>query len=102
MARRKQKPKKFARRMQKKLLFVFSFITLCLIGLIGRLMYLEYARGDKYEKIVLSQQEYDSRTIPFQRGDIVDTKGTVLSQTRRKVGRNHENYRSWQTDECLR
>lgn len=79
MARRKQKPKKFARRMQKKLLFVFSFITLCLIGLIGRLMYLEYARGDKYEKIVLSQQEYDSRTIPFQRGDIVDTKGTVLA-----------------------
>lgn len=44
-----------------------------------RLMYIEYTSGDKYEKIVLSQQEYDSQTIPYQRGDIVDSKGTVLA-----------------------
>ena len=43
-----------------------------LIGLIGRLMYIEYTSGEKYEKIVLSQQEYDSKVIPYQRGDIVD------------------------------
>lgn len=42
-------------------------------------MYIEYTSGDKYEKIVLSQQEYDSNTIPYQRGDITDTKGTVLA-----------------------
>ncbi|MFQ7239351.1 MAG: peptidoglycan D,D-transpeptidase FtsI family protein [Roseburia intestinalis] len=42
-------------------------------------MYIEYTSGDKYEKIVLSQQEYDSQTIPYQRGDIVDSKGTVLA-----------------------
>ena len=33
----------------------------------------------KYEKIVLAQQGYDSQTIPYQRGDIVDAKGTVLA-----------------------
>ncbi|MDE6903382.1 MAG: penicillin-binding protein 2 [Lachnospiraceae bacterium] len=65
--------------MQKKLLVEFLFITVVLVGLIGRLMYIEYTSGEKYEKIVLSQQEYNSRTIPYQRGDIVDTKGTVLA-----------------------
>ncbi len=42
-------------------------------------MYIEYKQGDKYEKIVLSQQGYDSRIIPYQRGDIVDAKGTILA-----------------------
>lgn len=65
--------------MQKKLLIVFSLISVVLIGLIGRLMYIEYTSGAKYEKIVLSQQEYDSSTIPYRRGDIVDTKGTILA-----------------------
>ena len=65
--------------MQKKLIVMFGCIALLLIGLIGRLMYIEHTSGDKYEKIVLSQQEYDSQTIPYQRGDIVDSKGTVLA-----------------------
>lgn len=42
-------------------------------------MYIERTSGEKYEKIVLSQQEYDSQTIPYQRGDILDSKGTVLA-----------------------
>lgn len=42
-------------------------------------MYIEYTSGEKYEKIVLSQQEYDSKTIPYQRGDILDAKGNVLA-----------------------
>lgn len=42
-------------------------------------MYIEYTSGEKYEKIVLSQQQYDSKIIPYQRGDIVDAKGTVLA-----------------------
>ena len=70
---------KFPKRMQKKLIVMFICITLFLGILIGRLMYIEYTSGEKYEKIVLSQQEYDSQTIPYQRGDIVDTKGTVLA-----------------------
>lgn len=79
-ARKKRKPLlKFPRRMQKKLVVMFSCIALILIGLIARLMYIENTSGEKYEKIVLSQQEYDSKTIPYQRGDIVDSKGTVLA-----------------------
>lgn len=79
MRKKRRKIKKFPKRMQKKLIIMFLLITCALVGLIGRLMYIEYTSGDKYEKIVLSQQEYDSRIIPYQRGDIVDTKGTVLA-----------------------
>ncbi|MGN0353007.1 MAG: peptidoglycan D,D-transpeptidase FtsI family protein [Roseburia sp.] len=77
--RKKKEMTKFPKRMQKKLIVTFLLIAFMLVGLIGRLMYIEYTSGEKYEKIVLSQQEYDSQTIPYQRGDIVDTKGTVLA-----------------------
>ncbi len=79
MRKKRRTAKKFPKRMQKKLIVMFLLITCALVGLIGRLMYIEYTSGEKYEKIVLSQQEYDSRIIPYQRGDIVDTKETVLA-----------------------
>ena len=78
--RRKRKPfLKFPRRMQKKLIVMFVIVAAMLIGLVGRLMYIEQTSGERYEKIVLSQQEYDSQTIPYQRGDIVDSRGTVMA-----------------------
>lgn len=70
---------RFPKRMQKKVIVAFTLVALLLIGLSGRLMYISYTSGEKYEKIVLSQQQYDSQTIPYQRGDIVDSKGTVLA-----------------------
>ena len=65
--------------MRKKLMFLFFGITLVLVSLIGRLMYIEHTGRERYDKIVLAQQLFDSQTIPYQRGDIVDTKGTVLA-----------------------
>ena len=65
--------------MQGRLWIVFSLICVLFVVLIGRLMYIQYTSGEKYEKIVLSQQEYDSAIIPFQRGNITDSKGTVLA-----------------------
>ena len=76
---RRKKPKKLLRRMHNKLYIVFGVLCILFVGLIFRLMYIEYTSGEKYEKIVLSQQEYDSTIIPYKRGDIVDTKGTVLA-----------------------
>ena len=46
--------------MQKKLIVMFSAITVLLTGLIGRLMYIEYTSGDKYEKIVLDSDSEDN------------------------------------------
>lgn len=68
-------------RMQTKLIFIFGIICFLFICLIFRIMYIESTSGKKYEKIVLSQQEYASTTIPYQRGNIIDAKGTVLASS---------------------
>ena len=65
--------------MKGKMLFVFFIIIAVLIALVGRLAYIQLKSGDRYAKIILNQQEYSSKTIPFRRGDIVDRKGTVLA-----------------------
>ena len=65
--------------MQKKLLCLYALIILAFILLSVRLSWIVKADGATYEKQVLSQQKYDSVTLPFRRGDIVDTKGTKLA-----------------------
>lgn len=79
MAKRKKKPKKFTKAMKKKLLVVFMLVVLILIVLVVRLFYIRYTKGDEYKKRVLSQQGYESQTIPYQRGDILDSQGTILA-----------------------
>lgn len=74
-----QKKQKFTLKMQKKLLWLFAFILLAFSVLIGRLLWITQEKGTQYQKQVLSQQRYDSTTLPFRRGDIVDTKGTKLA-----------------------
>ena len=65
--------------MKKKMVFLFLLISGALIGLVCRIIYIQYVKGATYEKIVLSQQAYDSETIPYRRGDILDAKGTILA-----------------------
>ncbi len=77
--RRKRPAKKLSRKMKTKLIVLFGIIIVGLVVLIGRLMFIQYSDGEKYEKRVLSLQSYDSVTLPFQRGDIVDTNGSVLA-----------------------
>lgn len=77
--RKKKTVKRISRKMKSKLLFLFVGIMAMFIALICRLMYIENVKGDAYTKKVLSLQSYDSKTIPFQRGDIVDANGTVLA-----------------------
>lgn len=70
---------RFFKQMQKRVVIAFALIAAMLIGLCGKLMYISYNSGEKYKKKVLSQQHYDSKTIPYKRGDITDAKGTVLA-----------------------
>lgn len=75
--------KKFPKRMQKKLVFLFMVIILAFVVLIARITYINASKGSKYTKIVLDQREYDSRTIPYKRGDIVDRNGTKIATSDR-------------------
>ncbi len=79
MKEQRKKYKKFTIKMQKKLAVLFIFVLLAFAGLGLRLSWLVKEEGTEYQKQVLSQQRYDSTTIPFRRGDIVDAKGNKLA-----------------------
>lgn len=65
--------------MKKKLVVLFVFVLLAFVGLGVRLILITKNNGEEYEKQVLSQQQYDSTTIPFRRGEILDSNGTILA-----------------------
>lgn len=73
------KSRRFTLRMQKKLLLLYVLLLLVFGILSGRLIWITREKGEQYKKQVLSQQRYDSTTIPYRRGDIVDAKGTSLA-----------------------
>ena len=75
--------KKFPTRMQKKLVMLFMAIVLAFVVLVGRITYINATKGSIYTRIVLDQQAYDSRVIPYRRGDIVDRNGIVLATSER-------------------
>lgn len=89
MSKRKQRnsfhflKRKFSKIMQKKLVLLFSLVVLAFAILIGRIIQINAMSGEKYTKVVLDQQQYDSRVIPFRRGDIVDRNGTKLATSER-------------------
>ena len=70
---------RFSSKMQKKLVVLSGIVLLAFVGLVARLIYINYQDGDAYKKIVLDQKQYDSITLPFKRGDILDAKGTKLA-----------------------
>lgn len=74
---------KFPKKMQKKLVLVFMLTILAFAFLVLKATYINASEGDKYTKVVLDQQQYDSRTIPFKRGDILDANGTKLATSER-------------------
>lgn len=76
---RKKSVLKFTMKMQKKLVVLYLFILASFLGLSARLFLINRDNGEEYKKQVLSHQEYDSVTIPFKRGEIIDANGTVLA-----------------------
>lgn len=80
-AKKREPVKKLDIKMRKKLAGLFAVILLIFGGLLTRITYINAVSGDKYKKQVLTQaqQQYDSRVIPFKRGDILDRNGTVLA-----------------------
>ena len=74
-----RKRKRFLDRMKTKLLFIAGVFLLGFLILAGRMIYINAKDGNRYEKIVLAQQSYDSIEIPYRRGDILDRNGTQLA-----------------------
>ena len=81
MKKKGAQKRKFTETMKKKLAGLFGVILLALIGLIMGITYINAKSGEKYTKQVLSQsqQQYESTTTPFRRGEILDRNGNVLA-----------------------
>ena len=65
--------------MQIRAGLIFALFCILFVVLIVRLFIISYSSGEEYEKIVLAQQQGSNSSIPYQRGDIVDRKGTVMA-----------------------
>ncbi len=72
---------KFTIKMQKKLVVLFIMVLLAFVGLSYRLFAITRDNGERYKKQVLSQQKYDSTTLPYKRGSILDTNGSILASS---------------------
>lgn len=74
--KQKQKRKKV---VESKVLVLFGVIFFVFVGLSARIIYINAESGEVYKKQILSQQQYNSSTIPFERGDIVDANYLQLA-----------------------
>lgn len=71
--------KKLLHRMKIKLTVGCGIILVGFIVVLCRLVYIQSTKGEAYAEAVLSQQRYDSISIPYRRGDILDRNGTALA-----------------------
>lgn len=78
-SRNTNQKKNIPKYVQEKLAITILVITLALLALVGVLYNITTTNQLDYTQIVLSQQHYDSRIIPYRRGDIVDRNGTFLA-----------------------
>ena len=74
-------PRKINRKTEKKLVGLFVVVILALVGLAVRITVINATDGEAYKRIVMTQaqQQYESRTIAFRRGDITDRNGVLLA-----------------------
>lgn len=77
--KRKQKSKDLQKVKTLKLAVMMLFILLAFAGLGVRLYVLTRDNRNDYQKRILSHLDYNSRTLPFKRGNILDANGTILA-----------------------
>lgn len=79
-----KKERRFTRKMQIKLLVIFAFILVLLVILLFCIAYINVKSGKRYAKQVLSQENYDSKTLYSRRGEIQDKNGRILAYSEKQ------------------
>lgn len=67
--------------MVNKLAIIMFVIMLALFALIIRVFLIQNSNAKTYNEKILRKQNYDSTTIPFKRGDILDRNGTYIAKS---------------------
>lgn len=69
----------FSKKMRVRLFGILLLLFSAFGILMLRLIFINVQDGKRYEKRVLSQQNYRTRTLPYARGEILDRNGTPLA-----------------------
>lgn len=74
-----QNSTRFQPYMRVKLVVFCFMVMVAVLALIGILINITNTSETQYKKQVLSQQKYDSTTLPYKRGNILDRNGSILA-----------------------
>lgn len=74
-----KKSSTFAKGTKIKTGAMFIILIIALLILIGKVIYINIANGEEYTAAVLSQTDYSTSSIPYERGEILDRNGNVLA-----------------------
>lgn len=77
--KRRPAPRKVARYIKFRAGLVFLVVLGLMCFLLIRIIVINQHRGEDYNKTILNQMAYDSKTISAERGQITDRNGTVLA-----------------------
>lgn len=83
MAKKRKKqppmPRKVAKNVKIRAGLVFTLMLGLLLVLMGRILFITRNDGENYNKQILRQMSYSSKTIEAERGQILDRNGTCLA-----------------------
>ena len=65
--------------LQRRLIIILIMIVIAFAALFINILLLQRKKEVEYNQKILSQQRYDSRDIPYKRGDILDRNGTYIA-----------------------
>ena len=96
-----RRKKAMLKRVHNKIGIAFFIVILALLLVAAEIIKINYTKGDTYAKAVLDHQSYTSTTIPYKRGQILTSNGTVLAYSEKvynlvfdpKVVLSDKNYR---------
>lgn len=77
--KRRPAPRRVAGHIKNRTGLVFLVILGLMCILTGRIVYINGNKGQDYNKKILTQMSYDSKTIQAERGRIMDRNGTSLA-----------------------
>ena len=78
-----KKRKYFTLKKKRKIQVLFVFALVAFVILNATIVWIQNVKGEEYEKIVLEQQNFESKVIAFRRGDIKDCNGTLLATSQK-------------------
>ena len=64
---------------RRRLFLVFFFVIICFAVLAVRLLDIDLVKGESYQRNVMSVMNYDGRSVPYKRGQILDRSGSILA-----------------------